>query len=388
MVTELTLRSSPTTDIVYTWYLDGTQITGATADNVTVTLPDVNDYVITANVRQIVTSPTVNCSTNPNITVHAVDVPAVASVELNADTICAGYQVAIAAANVTGGTTNDDYIYTWYRNGVEYQTGSDSIIYDTPEALNGDTATYIYSVVVSQASSGCISEAAADTLYVFPNPTVWISGDQIICDHGTINLHANLNDTVATHTFHYDWRLSNTHIGTDDVDFTVDTTFRDEPYIFTVTVYNERGCSVTSDPYYVYVNDSVRVEVTHSVDSICPGGEVTFTANLVDYNADNLVYRWSEVRGNNVGDTVEIHGATSRILTIHPTQYNKYIVDVMQTTSECKAQGFDTITIMEPEFLVMLLVLLLIPCRLLTWLLRMSRTSTPLKFPTPTVAPA
>ena len=102
---------------------------------------------------------------------------------------------AIAAVTVADGTT-DDYIYTWYRNGVEYQTGSDSIIYDTPSALNGDTATYIYSVVVSQPSAGCVSEPAADTLYVFPNPTVWISGDQIICDHGTIELHANLNDTV------------------------------------------------------------------------------------------------------------------------------------------------------------------------------------------------
>ena len=306
--------------------------------------------LLSANVRQTVSDPAYNCATTPDITIHAVDVPTVASVELSADTVCAGYQVAIAAVTVADGTT-DDYIYTWYRNGVEYQTGSDSIIYDTPSALNGDTATYIYSVVVSQPSAGCVSEPAADTLYVFPNPTVWISGDQIICDHGTIELHANLNDTVSTHTFHYDWRLSNTHIGNDAVDFSVDTTFRDEPYIFTVTVYNERGCAVTSDPYYVYVNDSVRVEVTHSVDSICPGGEVTFTANLVDYNADNLVYRWSEVRGNNVGDTVEIHGATSRILTIHPTQYNKYIVDVMQTTSECKAQGFDTITIMEPEVL-------------------------------------
>ena len=66
---------------------------------------------------------------------------------------------------------------------------------------------------------------------------------------------------------------------------------QDEPYIYTVVVTNETdGCSTTSDPYYVYVNDSVIVEVTSTVDSICVGGEVTFTANLGDYNSNIFLF--------------------------------------------------------------------------------------------------
>jgi hypothetical protein len=347
------LANPNATNITYQWLVDGDSIIGATTPILTTTLTGVATHEITVSVNQLVSDPDrYACRNTDVVEVEVVAAPEITEVEASADTICEGYQVNIHAV-ASNGVAEDGYTYTWYRNGAEMTGLVDSVIYDTPVATDGDTAMYIYTVVAHQISSGCNSLPMSDTVYVFPNPTVWISGDQIICDHGDIELHANLNDTALNLTFNYEWRLSNTTIGNNSRDLTIhDTTFRDEPYIFTVTVSNDRGCAVTSEPYYVYVNDSVRVEVTHEPDSVCPGAEVTFTANLIDYNADNLIYRWSEIRGTSVGDTTEIHGATSREVVVRPTtEIYRYQVEILQTTSMCKAIGFDSVKVLSPATL-------------------------------------
>ena len=78
---------------------------------------------------------------------------------------------------------------------------------------------------------------------------------------------------------------------------------------------------------------------------MCAGGQVVLTANLGNYNTDNLIYRWYTVEGAN---ETEIAGATSRILTVNPSATTLYRVRVMQTTSECKAEGEMEIKVVTP----------------------------------------
>ena len=121
---------------------------------------------------------------------------------MDADSICEGHLVTVTA-HATSGVANEPYHFTWYKNGVVINGATDSVYTETPVANNGDTAIYVYTVVASQPSAGCTSIAASDTLYVFPNPSVQISGDQLICEANQINLYANVNDYALDSALHY-----------------------------------------------------------------------------------------------------------------------------------------------------------------------------------------
>lgn len=344
------------TDLTYQWKLNGRTVPGETMSTYTTSaLNSIGDQTISVVVFQT----TSECEATASKKVHVVNDPVIASVQVSADRICAGYEVTVTATpNTATGIDGEELTYTWYRNGVMLEGITAPTFSETPIANEGDTAIYIYTAVVSQPSSGCISEPVSDTLYVFPNPTVNISGDQIICQNDTIYLTANVNDYNLTSTdLTYEWRLFNETV-TSDVANVPAGQFRhyyennDQPYIFTVEVSNEFGCSAISDEYPVYINDSVHVEVTCSEDSICPGVEVTFTANLADYNADFLTYRWSRITQNGSRlDTTAIWGATGSTLTYRPDANTyRFKVDIAQTNSGCIAVGYDSVKVISaPE---------------------------------------
>src|SRR5574344_887467 len=290
------LNDNNADNITYQWYrdaVDGTNlIAGATnATYQTDALNTNTEFFV------VVSQTTSDCADTNSITINVVDITAITSIIMSDVVVCEGAQVTYTAS-ATNGVAGDAYIYTWFRNGelVEGATGNSIAV--PAVILDNETNFVVYSATVRQASSGCNSELfIADTLFIRPNPSVEISGDAIICHNGVVNLTANLNDTTnAVGTYSYQWRLFNS----DLIAATLPTysnmyASNDNPYIFTVVVTNENGCSTDSDPFYVYVNDTILVEVTSSEDSICAGGEVTLTANIGDYNAPNLVYRWYTV---------------------------------------------------------------------------------------------
>ena len=335
-------------NITYKWEEGGTTISGATTDTYVASFVSTG----TKTFKAIVINALTLCSDTATININVVADPEISAIEIDRDTVCNGYQVTVNAT-ATGGVA-DPYTYTWFKNGEVIEGATGSVIYDTPEAQGAFATRYIYGVSVSQASVGCVSEIKYDTVYIMPNPSVVISGDAVICDNDSIRLNANVNDYNETMgALAYQWKENNVDL-TDASATTnrlgITRGQQDEPYIYTVVVTNETdGCSTTSDPYYVYVNDSVIVEVTSTVDSICVGGEVTFTANLGDYNSNNIVYRWYTING---ADTTEINGATSRTLTVNPTDagVNKYMVNVLQSTSMCLASGVDSVLVIDaPE---------------------------------------
>ena len=110
-----------------------------------------------------------------------------------------------------------------------------------------------------------------------------------------IMLSANVTNDYMGAELTYTWLLYNDTIR--DAATAHDTIIdvrgpQDYAYIYTVVVDNPNGCRVESAPYYVYVNDTIVVEVTATENHICEGGEVTLTANLGDYNDTSLTYRW------------------------------------------------------------------------------------------------
>ena len=248
-------------NITYKWEEGGTTISGATTDTYVASFVSTG----TKTFKAIVINALTLCSDTATININVVADPEISAIEIDRDTVCNGYQVTVNAT-ATGGVA-DPYTYTWFKNGEVIEGATGSVIYDTPEAQGSFATRYIYGVSVSQASVGCVSEIKYDTVYIMPNPSVVISGDAVICDNDSIRLNANVNDYNETMgALAYQWKENNVDL-TDASATTnrlgITRGQQDEPYIYTVVVTNETdGCSTTSDPYYVYVNDSVMVELT------------------------------------------------------------------------------------------------------------------------------
>ena len=313
------------------------------------------------------------CSTTDSIHVYVLPVnattPTVALV--SPDSICVG---SIAKVRVSNHTTGLQYV--WYHNGIAIPGHN----LDTISIVLNDTGVHKFAAAVVTAN-GCVSAASSSpaTTVVLPQPSVMITGDPIICDADSVKLFAIINDTVTLSTdYSYEWRLYNytlegnsaiNHIingsnypGASDVinngntSFTVfadddpllavyDIDAQDYPYIFTVVVSNENGCRVMSEPYFVYVGDSVHVAVTVDRDTICEGGLVTATAHLGNYNMDNLVYQWYEKnKVTGVIDTIA-HGTSP----VHQTYVDNSVVlmvKVTQTNTMCTAFGKDSVYVL------------------------------------------
>src|SRR5574344_2197938 len=174
---------------------------------------DTTKYYVEAyqyfNEDPLVTS---SCRAFDTVTVNVVDAPVITAIQITQDTVCEGTQVRISAVSNSAAVGNDNY--TWYRNGVVLAGITDSTFTDILSAGSGITQ-YIYTAVLSQPSSGCISiNNPSDTVYVQSAPTVAISGDAIVCTGTNIQLTANLNDTIPGVTYNYQWRLNNQNVAT------------------------------------------------------------------------------------------------------------------------------------------------------------------------------
>jgi len=181
-----------------------------------------------------------------------------------------------------------------------------------------------------------LNPAVAVAINVYPNPTVVISGDPIVCEtEDNIVLTANLQTAIPG--LEYTWFEDNMPVGSGAV-LTLTRPARDYAYNYHVVVYNSLGCSAISEVFNVTVNSNPVVSVTADATTICVGGTATLTANLADYNTTNLTYQWF------IG-TNPIDGATQSTLVVNPTQTTIYNVVVTQTTSGCVGTANIEITV-------------------------------------------
>ena len=319
--------------VIYQWSKGGEIIPGATDLTYTTTLDEVRAHTFYFTATQLTSS----CTATGKATVNAVADPVIESITVSEYAICEGDQVTVTA-HITSefgvGT------FTWFRNGILLEGVTGSTFVDVPAATDFDTTRYVYSAYMTNTPSGCqslVKEAAV--VDVFDAPTVTISGDPIICanDSNNITLHANATGNELT--LNYQWYENDTILTgeTSDV-LTLTRDYREYPYSFSVMVSNTLGCYDVSEPFLVYVNDSIVVNVTATEDTICVGGEVTMTAHLNDWNADQVIYQWS--KGGEI-----IPGATdlTYTTTLDEVRAHTFYFTATQLTSSCTATGKATV---------------------------------------------
>ncbi len=309
------------------------------------------------------------CIASSDTVVVTVNVdPIISNVTLSNYTACQGAQIQITAVpeNYTPSSTD---VYTWYRNGIRIPGATSQTIYDSPVTVDGNTQQFVYTAVVTLEAAGCTSEpVSANALTIYANPVVAISGDQHVCETDYTFLIANVDTTgMNVGNLHYTWYINgairdNMAYNLGDSRFFAEYLYpQDEPYIFTVHV--ERGdvanaCGATSAPFEVYVSPvpDVTVVQANDIHDVCVGGEVTLEARLDNYNTEDLMFQWYELRtstqilavdylpnGGYVYDTISvtykynIPGATLPFLTAAPSQTTTFGVTVTQTTTLCTA---------------------------------------------------
>jgi hypothetical protein len=324
-------------ELMYQWTMvadgDTTELAGATKDAYTAKNLTAGEYEFIVAVSQ----KTSDCVVGDTFKLNVIADPVIDSISVSDTMICEGAPIVVTAFVTKNDSINGAATFTWYKNGALMEGVVDSTFTDYLTVTDGDQAEFVYSAVVTLAGTGCDAKMAySKTVVVNANPTVVISGDPIICNGTNVHLTANVNDTLTDAVdMTYEWRLDNVKIAEGKE---LDTLLNDsvDPYIFTVVVNRNNGCEAVSAPFQVLVNAAPIVTVTATDTAICEGGEATFTANLADYNADNLMYQWTKVLD---GDTTEIAGATQATYNAKNLTAGEYefIVSVGQKTSDCVA---------------------------------------------------
>ncbi|MBQ7550134.1 MAG: hypothetical protein IJT04_01225, partial [Bacteroidales bacterium] len=338
---QVTLTAESTSEVTYVWYKDAI----ATGNEIGTT-PSVQ-VAPTATTTYYAQATTVNgsCTGSANLTITVNTKPTVAIVSPTADqTICEGDQVTIKATAIAGAT------YTWYDNNIEIAGASHDSLTLSPLAEANSVTVHTYTVMAALAAPGCESDmSAARKVTVQPRPEVVVTGPALHCSGAEFTLTATLR-SVSTGTENFKWYLdgASTPVANQDVTiatpFTTTTltqtkNFRVNPYMYTVLATEPNGCSVMSDPFYVYVDTTPTVTIATTSAAVCEGGEVTLTANA----SGDLNYQWyhtSVAEANKIGD------GTGASITVAPTStINKYIVVVTDRNNYCVGQGDTTITI-------------------------------------------
>ena len=318
----------------FQWYRGevngGNKIHGATNSVYTETNMATGDY----NYHVVVTQRHSGCVTTASKTFSVVADPIITEITLNEYAICDGRQVTVtASATIPAGVGSP--VYTWYRNGELIEGVTAASFTESPLAVDGDATEYVYSAYVTNPASGCQSAIkAAAALTVYANPTVTISGDPIVCTNtpDNVSLTANvIGDLGVT----YQWYENDTPIsGETNSTLTITKEYREYPYSFSVKVSNTVGCNTMSEPFLVYVNDDIVVNVTATETLICEGGEVTVTAHLNDWNADQIVYQWSK-DGSAIAGATDLNYTT----TLNEVRAHTFSFNARQLTSGCTANG-------------------------------------------------
>ncbi|MBP5710516.1 MAG: hypothetical protein J6W84_06020, partial [Bacteroidales bacterium] len=88
------------------------------------------------------------------------------------------------------------------------------------------------------------------------------------------------------------------------------------PYTFEVVAANTNGCVATSAAFDVRVQDQPEVTVAVTADSVCPGTEVTVTANVSDWDLNELTFVWSDSIHTGPSFTTTIYDNTTYTVTV------------------------------------------------------------------------
>ncbi len=350
-------------ELQYQWYANELSsdniVPGATEPVLTIDVDETTNYIVgveylTENLNRPF------CIAADTMTVTVYDRPQIDSIIMSLTEVCEGSQVELTAVmnDVYTGVPNVPYVYEWYRNS-ELLPGNAATIYDSPVTVDGNEQQYNYSVIVYQYPERMMCESplyvSSQTLTVYPNPIVAISGDQHVCHTDTIILSAN-SDTISNPVggLHYYWFESGAPIDNLNGDSAILKYYgaaQDEPYRFTVQVERDNastGCRAYSYEYDVYVYESPVVNVTVVDENVCEGAEVTVTAHLNqnDPEQTNLEFQWF-TKTSADADYVLVPGATALTYTTTIFDTTEFMFKVVHTLTGCFDTDSKTINTLE-----------------------------------------
>ena len=199
--------------------------------------------------------------------------------------ICSGSVVELTAdfENETGVSGGE--VYTWYRTVLGLSQETSNTIRENLYNLGQDSTVYIYTVQLRQAASGCLSTIARDTITVRRPAVVEIialNNTTTICANDNLMLLANVDPDAANVPTTYQWYKDNLPImvnGNDSI-YIVHDTARATVYSYHVVINQLNGCSPKSNTLKIWIVEPINVNIAQTLDSICLGGEVAFTANV------------------------------------------------------------------------------------------------------------
>ena len=289
---------------VYQWKVNGiNQGTGSTAYSYMPIAGDVVTCVLTSDITCATGNPAIS-----NAIIMTVDplVPVSVTVLANANPVCAGTSVNFTALGVNAGSAPG---YQWKVNGLN--VGANSIGYSYA-ALNGDAVT----CTLTSNETGCLggNPANSNVISMVVNPVLPVSvaitaSANPFCNGAPVTLTAIAVNGGAAPA--YQWKVNGANVGTSIPVYTYTPSNND---VVTCTVLSNEVCPAgnpaVSNMLTMIVNliQPVSISVTPSVNPVCSGSQVTFTATGIN-GGTAPVYLW-KVNGTNVGTDNPVYSYT------------------------------------------------------------------------------
>jgi len=296
----------------YQWKKNGVNVgtNSATYTSSTLANNDAITCVMTSNASCISGSPATS-----NSIVMAVSSSLVANISIAgnpATATCQGTNITFTATPVNGGTSP---VYQWQVNGNN--AGTNSSTFSSSALNNGDIVTCNMTSSASCVTGGPVSSnswtvniasslPASDSISVVPGTN--------ICSGTSVTFTATPANGGVTPSFQ--WKVNGINVGTNSSTYSTSTLANND--VVTCVMTSSESCAInnpsTSNPLTMHINTGIVTGVSISsstIDSICPGASVTFTATPSN-GGTSPIYQW-QVNGSNVGTSSSTFTSSSLV---------------------------------------------------------------------------
>ncbi|OFY62465.1 MAG: hypothetical protein A2Y71_00010 [Bacteroidetes bacterium RBG_13_42_15] len=301
----VTLSVPYNADYLYTWKVDGTNLTGG----------DSSKYVpkLTGSYTVEVVNPKGNCTTTSSaVAVTAKDAPVAPLISTEGDLIfCQGDSVVLSVSNTPG------YTFQWKLNGGAVGTNS----YKYSSKTSGT-----YTLTVSNSSGCSVNSTNEINVTVNPSPalpTVNISGPTTFCAGSDVDLTVTNNSSYT-----YQWENNGAALTGD----TTNTYTAQTSGIYYLKITNSNGCYTKTENVIVNVLTAPVAPLITASKALefCQGDSVELSVT----NTLNYSYQWRK-DGGLVGTSNRYNVKSS----------GKYSLTV-RNTGGCTAEAADTIDVL------------------------------------------
>jgi uncharacterized protein (TIGR02145 family) len=295
---------SGTAPLTYQWKMNGSIITGATADSLNI--PNVQNS--SAGAYTVVVSNTSGSAVSDAATLTVTAAPVAPSIatQPKSQTVMVGSNVTFAVS----ATGTGPFTYKWEKNG-DTITHSDSSSYTIANVANADAGTY--SVVVKNSVGSVTSLDAVLTVTATPvAPTITTQPQS-----QTVTAGQTVTFTVAatgTGQLSYQWQKGNSVIsGATASSYSITNVQNANTGAYSVKVTNSVGNVLSDSAVLTVTASAVAPSITTQPQSqtLTAGQNVTFSVAVS--GTAPFTYQWKK-------DTVSISGATSNSLYLSNVQ--------------------------------------------------------------------